>query len=181
MPCSRFKSLRRIDVNRIWKPFIVVLAAIYFVADALFATIAHPLSRWLSRQRLFSRLRTWIRSLRPYPSLALFTVPVIVLEPVKPVAAYLAATGHFMTSVSLFVVGEILKLVLVERMFALNRDKLLTIPAFAWGYGKYRLARSWMESLEAWQMVRRWSRMVRLALRGAMSQLKTTSRLTMAR
>jgi hypothetical protein len=168
-------------VNRIWKPFIVVLAAIYFVADALFATIAHPVSRWLSRQRLFSRLRTWIRSLRPYPSLALFAVPVIILEPVKPVAAYLAATGHFMTSVTLLVVGEILKLVLVERMFDLNRDKLLTIPAFAWGYGKYRLARNWLESLEAWQMVRRWSRMARLAIRGAMSQLKTTSRLTMAR
>ena len=168
-------------MNRIWKPFIVVLAAIYFVADALFAMVAHPLSRWLSQQRLFSRLRTWIRSLRPYPSLALFAVPVIVLEPVKPVAAYLAATGHFMPSLTVLVVGEILKLVLVERLFVLNRDKLLTIPAFAWGYGKYRLVRNWLESLEAWQMVRRWSRMARLAIRGAMSQLKTTSRVMMAR
>jgi len=168
-------------VNRIWKPFIVGLAAIYFVADALFAMVAHPLSRWLSHQRLFSRLRTWIRSLRPYPSLALFAVPVIVLEPVKPVAAYLAATGRFMASLTVLVVGEILKLVLVERLFVLNRDKLLTIPAFAWGYGKYRLARNWQESLEAWQMVRRWSRVARLAIRGAMSQLKTTSRVMMAR
>jgi len=168
-------------VNRIWKPFIVVLAAVYFVADALFAMVAHPLSRWLSQQRLFGRLRTWIRSLRPYPSLALFAVPVIVLEPVKPVAAYLAATGHFMASLAMLVVGEILKLVLVERLFDLNRDKLLTIPAFAWGYGKYRLARNWLESLEAWQMVRRWSRVARLAIRGAMSQLKTTSRVMMAR
>ena len=168
-------------MNRIWKPFIVLLAAIYFVADALFAMVAHPLSRWLSHQRLFSRLRTWIRSLRPYPSLALFAVPVIILEPVKPVAAYLAATGHFMASLTVLVVGEILKLVLVERLFVLNRDKLLTIPAFASGYGKYRLARNWLESLETWQMVRRWSRMARLAIRGAMSQLKTTSRVMMAR
>ena len=168
-------------MNRIWKPFVIVLAAIYFVADALFATIAHPLSRWLSQQRLFSRLRTWIRSLRPYPSLALFAVPVVILEPVKPVAAYLAATGHLVASLSVLVVGEILKLVLAERLFVLNRDKLLTIPAFAWGYGKYRLARNWLESLEAWQMVRRWSRLARQAIRGALSQLKTSSRLTMAR
>jgi hypothetical protein len=168
-------------VNRIWKPFIVVLAAIYFVVDALFATIAHPLSRWLGRLRLFSRLRTWIRALRPYPSLVLFAVPVIILEPVKPVAAYLAATGHVMVSLTLLVFGEILKLVLVERLFDLNRHKLLTIPAFAWGYGKYRLARNWLESLKAWQMVQRWSRMARLAIRGAMSQLKTTARVTMAR
>lgn len=167
-------------MNRIWKAFVIVLAAIYFVADALFATVAHPLSRWLGRQRLWTRLRTWIRSLRPYPSLALFAVPVIILEPVKPVAAYLAVTGHIMGSATVLIIGEILKLVLVERLFSLNRDKLLTIPAFAWAYGKYRLARNWLESLEAWQMVRRWSHMTRLAIRGALSQLKT-ARVTMAR
>ena len=168
-------------MNRIWKPFVIVLAAVYFVADAIFATIAHPLSRWLSHQRFFSRMRTWIRSLRPYPSLALFLVPLIILEPVKPVAAWLAATGHFMPSMAVLVVGEILKLVLVERLFHLNRDKLLSIPAFAWAYGKYRSARNWLESLEAWQMVRRWSRLARLSIRGALSQLKTSSRLMMAR
>jgi hypothetical protein len=168
-------------VKRIWKAFVIVLATIYFVADALFATITHPLSRWLGRQRLWSRLRTWIRSLRPYPSLALFAVPVIILEPVKPVAAYLAVTGHIMGSATVLITGEILKLVLVERLFSLNRDKLLTIPAFAWSYGKYRMARDWLESLEAWQMVRRWSRMARLAIRGVLSQLKTSARVTMAR
>jgi hypothetical protein len=168
-------------VNRIWKPFIVVLAAVYFVVDALFVTIAHPLSRWLSRQRLLSRLRAWIRSLRPYPSLALFLVPVIILEPVKPVAAWLAATGHFMTSLAVLGVGEILKLVLVERLFTLNRDKLMTIPAFAWAYRKYRLARGWLESLEAYGMVRRWSGKARLAVRGAFYQFRSASRVTMAR
>ena len=168
-------------MNRIWKPLIVVLAAIYFLVDAVFATLAHPLSRWLSEQRLFTRIRTWIRSLRPWPSLALFAVPLIILEPVKPVAAWLAATGHFMSSLTVLVVGEILKLVLVERLFSLNRDKLLSIPAFAWAYGKFRSARSWLESLEAWQMVRRWSRVARAAIRSALSQLKTSSRVTMAR
>jgi hypothetical protein len=29
----------------------------------------------------------------PYPTLASFVVPVLVLEPAKPVAAYLTATG----------------------------------------------------------------------------------------
>src|ERR1700759_1544852 len=106
-------------MSRVWKPFVVLVAAIYFVVDAIFASVAHPLSRWLSHQQLFSRLRTWIRSLRPYPSLALFALPVILLEPVKPVAAWLAATGHIMPSLTLLAVGEILKLVLVERLFTL--------------------------------------------------------------
>ena len=63
-------------------------------------------------------------------SLALFSVPVIVLEPVKPLAAYLAATGQIMISVLTLIVGELLKLVLIERLFSLTRDKLMKIPAF---------------------------------------------------
>ena len=43
---------------------------------------------------------------------------VIMLEPVKPVAAYLAATGQMVSSVVTLIVGELLKLVLVERLFS---------------------------------------------------------------
>src|SRR4051812_25414090 len=100
-------------VNRIIKPFVVMVAAIWFLADAMFATIAHPLARWLGEHWVLFRLRAWIRSLRPYPALALFAVPLIILEPVKPVAAYLAATGHAWWGLIVLVVGEILKLVLV--------------------------------------------------------------------
>ena len=74
-----------------------------------------------------------------------------------------------------------MELVLVERLFSINRDKLLSIPAFAWAYGKYQLARGWLESIEAWQMVRRWSRLARFAIRRSLSELKASSDLTMAR
>ena len=168
-------------MNRIVKPFVVVFAAIWFLADAIFATIAHPLARWIGEHWVFSRLRTWIRSLRPYPALALFAVPVIILEPVKPVAAYLAATGHVWLGLAILIVGEILKLVLVERLFSINRDKLLSIPAFAWAYGKYRLVMDRLEAMEAWQMVRRWSRVARFSIRHALAELKSSSGLPMAR
>ena len=168
-------------MNRLLKPFVVAVAAIYFLADAIFATIAYPLARWIGEQRIFAGLRTWIRSLRPYPSLALFAVPLIILEPVKPVAAYLAATGHVGPGLMVLVIGEILKLVLVERLFSINRDKLLSIPAFAWAYGKYQLAKDWLESTEAWQMVRRWSRIARLSIRSTLTQLRASSGLPMTR
>jgi hypothetical protein len=168
-------------VIRIIKPFIVILAAIWFLADAIFSTIAHPLAQWLGEHWVLFRLRAWIRSLRPYPSLALFAVPLIILEPVKPVAAYLAATGHVRMGLVVLVVGEILKLVLVERLFSLNRDKLLSIPAFAWAYGKYRLVMDRLESMEAWQVVRRWSRVARLSIRRTLAQFKASSGLPMTR
>jgi hypothetical protein len=144
-------------VKRILKSAVFVLATVYFIVDAIFLTIAIPLARWIARQKIFIRLRKWIGSLRPYPSLALFAVPLIVLEPVKPVAAYLIATGKIAAGITTLVVGELLKLVIVERLFKLCRRKLLKIPIFAWGYGHWRQGVEWLVSMKAWQAARRWS------------------------
>jgi hypothetical protein len=148
-------------VKRILKPVTYVLAALYFLVDAAFIALAKPISNWISRHLVLRKVRAWIRSLRPYPSLALFSVPVIILEPIKPVAAYLAATGQLLTSVVTLAVGELLKLVLVERLFSLTRDKLMRIPAFAWAYGKLQHARAWLEATEAWQSLRAAGKAVR--------------------
>ena len=75
-------------MKRILKPVTYILAAIYFLVDAVFMAVARPMARWIGRHFEFKWLRTWIRSLSPYPSLALFSVPVIILEPIKPVAAH---------------------------------------------------------------------------------------------
>ena len=112
-------------------------------------------------------MRKWIGSLRPYPSLALFAVPLIVLEPVKPVAAYLIATGQIATGMTMLAIGEILKLVIVERLFKLCRRKLLKIPMFAWGYGHWRQGVDWIVSMRAWQAARRWS----LKIKGLLHKL----------
>ncbi|QPF94297.1 hypothetical protein [Bradyrhizobium commune] len=141
-------------MKRILKPVTYLLAAIYFLVDAIFAAIAAPISRWMARHLEFKRLRAWIRSLPPYPSLCLFSVPVILLEPIKPVAAYLAATGQVLSAAVTFIIGELLKLVLVERLFSLTRDKLMTIPAFAWAYARFTEARAWLQATEAWRAIR---------------------------
>lgn len=141
-------------MKQILKPVTYLLAAIYFLVDAIFAAIATPISHWLARHLEFRQLRAWIRSLRPYPSLALFSVPVILLEPIKPVAAYLAATGQMLSAVVTVVVGELLKLVLVERLFSLTRNKLMMIPKFAWAYARFTEAKVWLQATEAWRAIR---------------------------
>ena len=80
--------------------------------------------------------------LGPYPTLVPFLVPVIILEPVKPVGAYLIATGHLVSGVSMIAIGEVLKIVLVERLFHFSRDKLMSIPAIA---RVYNWAEAWLE------------------------------------
>jgi hypothetical protein len=176
MNLNRVRALvrgRRTSLNRIFKPLLFLLAAIYFLVDAVFWTVAKPVSR-LADRWVFDGLRTWIMSLHPYPALALFAVPVIALEPVKPVAAYLAATGHIVGGLTVLVAGEIFKLVLVERLFRVSRDKLMSIRAFAWCYDKFRRAQQWVESLPAWQLTRRLSFVAKSALRSYVIEMKTS-------
>jgi hypothetical protein len=154
-----------------------LFAAIYFLVDAVFMIVARLFANWIPEHGIFGSLRAWIASLRPYPTLALFAVPLIVLEPVKPVAAYLAGTGHITTGMIVFVVGEIMKLVLVERLFSVSRHKLMLIPAFAWMYGKYLLAKERLESYEAWQATRLWRRIAQEAVRSFAQEVKTSEKL----
>ena len=140
---------------RLWKAPLFVLATAYFLLDGLFSYVTRPVAAWLGRMRIFARIHRWIVSLRPYPSLALFAVPVIILEPVKPLAGYFVATGHLLAGAMTFVTGEVLKLTCVERLFQLNRKKLLSIPAFAFGYRQWRRMMDIVESLEVWKASRR--------------------------
>jgi hypothetical protein len=152
-------------VSRIFKPFVFVLAGIYFLVDAAIWMLARPVIRWLADRWIFERLRTWVMSLGPYPTLALFVVAVLILEPAKPFAAYLTATGHVISGLLILGVAEFLKLVLVERLFCISRDKLMSIRAFAWCYEKFQRARSWITSLGAWRLARRAALIARRTLR----------------
>jgi hypothetical protein len=166
----------RIHVKRILKSAVFVLATVYFIVDAVFLKISTPLARWMAKKRMFVHLRKWIGSLRPYPSLALFAIPLIILEPVKPVAAYLMATGQIAAGVTVLTIGEILKLVIVERLFKLCRRKLLKIPMFAWTYGYWRQGVDWLVSMNAWQAARRRILKVRMFLRKSLLQSKKSSK-----
>ena len=163
-------------MKSILRSAIFVVATAYFIVDAVFLTIATPLARWIARKRIFIRLRKWIGSLRPYPSLALFAVPVIVLEPVKPVATYLMATGSVSAGMTVLIAGELLKLVIIERLFKLCRFKLLKIPIFAWGYRHWRNGVNWMTSLKAWRAARHWMVLAKGRIRNHFLKIKMSVR-----
>ncbi|WP_271606058.1 hypothetical protein [Bradyrhizobium sp. CCBAU 11434] len=122
-------------MGHIFKPFVFLIAAVYFLVDAVFFTLFKPIFGRLAD--CWSSKACECGSCRFYPALALFIVPVILLEPVKPVAAYLTATGHIGRGFAVLIVGELLKLLLIERLFSASRDKLMSIPAFAWCYDRF--------------------------------------------
>jgi len=144
----------RRKLKTIFEPLVVVVAAIYFIVDALTLSILKPLLRKIANLGLFAFVVRWIASLRPYATLALFLIPLILLEPVKPLSAYLVATGQFKLGMFVLVVGEVLKITTVERIFHIGRKKLLTIKAFAL---VYHFLWDWLTRIQAlpeWQAVK---------------------------
>ena len=152
---------RRKRIARTFKPIIIVFAALYFLIDAIFFSLIRPLGTWLSKLPIFTSVGRWIRSLGPYSTLALFAVPLIVLEPIKPVGLYLVASGNVIDGTVLIGVGEIAKITIVERIFHAGRDKLMTIPAFAWAYARVMALRTYLETLAVWQAMLRAVRVVK--------------------
>jgi hypothetical protein len=163
-------------MTRIWNTPVFILATVYFVVDGVFSYLTRPITEWIAKKKLFERARLWVTSLGPYPSLALFAVPVIILEPAKPLAGYLLGTGHFFAGAVTFITAEVLKLTFVERLFQLNREKLLSIPAFAWGYQYWRHMMDVVESLEVWKASRRLAADARQMLRTRWLQFKHARR-----
>src|SRR5438105_15844907 len=102
---------------RIWKTPLFVLATAYFVIDGLFSYVTQPISAWLGRMQIFQRTRRWIISLRPYPALAPFAVPVIMLEPVRPLAGSFVAAGHMSAGGVTFLSGALLRPTSCARLF----------------------------------------------------------------
>src|SRR3989440_12914274 len=166
---------------RVWNTPIFAFATVYFIIDGVFSYVTRPITVWLSKRKFLERVRRWVTSLGPYPSLALFAVPVIILEPAKPLAGYLIGTGHFFAGAVTFIATEVLKLTLVERLFQLNRDKLLSIPAFAWGYQYWRHMMDVIESLEVWRASRRLVADAARMVRARWSQFKRARRLSRLR
>ena len=149
-------------------PLIAVLAVLYFLIDALFLSIIRIFAARLSRLPVFERMRERLRALGPYPTLALFLLPLILLEPLKPMGLYLIARRHAALGTIIICIAELLKIFLVERLFHMSRGKLMSIAAFA---RVYRFITAWLAYLEAlppWQAVLRMAGLIKSAARRIM-------------
>jgi hypothetical protein len=141
-------------LKKVFEPLVIVVAAIYFLIDVLALSSLKPLLRKITNLKLFKSIAQWIASLGPYQTLALFLVPLILLEPTKPLSAYLVASGQFKLGMLVLVVGEILKITIVERIFHIGRGKLMTIKAFALVYNFVSGWLTWIRALPSWQAVK---------------------------
>src|SRR6266849_9237493 len=149
------------SMKRIAHVIVVVVAIVYFLIDAIFLALVGPLVGWIERRAIFPRVRAWIVSRGAYTSLALFLVPLILLEPVKPVGLYLIGTRHPAAGILVIAIGELIKLTMLERLFQLSKDKLLSFRWFRWSHDRVVGWIAFVKALPPWQMVLRRYREIR--------------------
>ena len=144
-------------------------AVVYFLLDALAYWVVRPVLRRIAQVPVFARLSrwagAWIAGLGPYPSLALVLVPLALLEPAKLVGAWLLATGQPLAGAAVIAGTELVKIVLVERLFHITKPKLLTIGWFARGYGWVIAWLDWLKETAPYRAARRLLRWLRRVAR----------------
>jgi hypothetical protein len=163
-------------IRTILAPFVMFAAVLYFFLDALFLSFIRPISRALARLGLFDKLTRVIERLGPYTTLALFVVPVALLEPAKPVGLYLIAEGHFVHGAMVIAGAELLKIMIVERIYHIGQPKLMTIPLFARAHDFVTGWLDWFKAMPAWQAVTHQFRSIVKWSRSLMRQIRPARR-----
>lgn len=145
--------LRRIGRALVRVPVLVVVT-IYFMIDDVVLAAIRPIVARLAEIRIFQRIEAWIEGLSPYPTLVLFLVPFLALEPPKILGLILLAKGQVALGGTMLAVSHLTSIILVERLFHATKPKLLTIPWFAWTYSKVMALWDWslgrLKATAAW-------------------------------
>jgi hypothetical protein len=120
-----------------------------------------PIGRWIADLWLVRELEGRVARLPAYVALGTLAVPFTIAEPLKVVAVYWIALGHFAVGAGTLVLAYGASFIVVERIYHAARPQLLTIVWFAavLGYAaglrdgalvKVRLARSWLRERRVW-------------------------------
>lgn len=148
---------------------LAILAALVVLFEELVWDKVTNLVAWLARLRLVARLEAWIQTLGPYPTLALFAVPLIVLLPLKIAALYLIAQGRVALGIGVILVAKVVGTAISARLLVLAKPKLMTFAAFVWVYDKAIRFKAWAHAMLEGMA---WFQAIRTAVREFKSWLR---------
>ncbi|HEV3045259.1 MAG TPA: hypothetical protein VGY52_15460 [Roseiarcus sp.] len=131
---------------------MVLLAALFlleaWVWDA-FVAVGRRLVALIPWAAFKARVAAWLERTPIFIVLAIYIIPLLIIEPLKTVSVYVMATGHFAFGVVAFIVLQFLTVGVVGVIFDLTRARLLTVPWFAWVYEKVMIFHHFADRLLA--------------------------------
>ena len=147
--------VRRFCKKILTPPMIVIAALFMFVEEWLWDKLTAFMA-WIARAPVLRWLETKLAALPPYPAMAVFLLPGLLLLPVNLFAIYLAANGHALLGTSILISAKLLGTAILARLFTVCRPTLLTV-------GWFRRLYEWLGRLKLrlynsapWLAVVRW-------------------------
>jgi hypothetical protein len=128
-----------------WQALEVLLALIILFEEWGWQPLSQAAAR-LARIDVVARLEMWVRSLPPWPALAVFLVPSVLFLPLKLAAVWLIAGGHAIGATLLFAFAKVVGTALYARIFQLTQPALMRL---AWFARLYNWFMPWKEELIA--------------------------------
>jgi hypothetical protein len=125
-----------------WTIVALIFLALSWVWDHLHPIISFVIGL-IPLEGVKEAVRRFMAKLSPYPTLIVFLVPAVVHEIMKVVAIFLFRRHQWVAGAVMYIAADIIGLALVAFIFENCKEKLLSIPWFAWCYAKFDAAHRW--------------------------------------
>ncbi len=119
-----------------WQLLEILLAAIILFEEWGWRPLSAALAR-LAEFNIVARLEMRVRTLPPWPALAVFLVPSVLFLPLKLAALWLIAGGHAVSAMALFAFAKLVGTALYARIFQLTQPALMQLDWFARLYNSF--------------------------------------------
>jgi hypothetical protein len=133
-------------MNTFKKVFWFSLAVLFLIETWLWNHMAALIKRIVAAIPL-DATKAWIvakvEPLSPWPTLLVFLIPVIILEPFKIIGLWLFAKGHIIAGGAVFLAAKIVGLGVIAFLFETCKPKLMQFRLIAWSYNKCIQAKNW--------------------------------------
>jgi hypothetical protein len=96
-----------------------------------FEMLSIPRVRRRRKMTALARARRRIQGVGPYLSLVLLLAPLLLVEPLKLIALFVAGSGHWLTGTGMIIGAYAVSLLFVERLFKVVKPKLMMLGWFA--------------------------------------------------
>ncbi len=126
----------------LWTAVAVCFLALSWLWDTL-APLFRAFFELIPLERVKRAVVAFMDRLAPYPTLAVFLVPLVASEPIKLGSFWFFAQKQWFAGAATFAFAEVLRFGLVAFLFTACKDKLLSIPWFARLYALFVRAHEW--------------------------------------
>jgi hypothetical protein len=153
---------------------VPLAAAIVFFEQTLISYLNRAMAA-VARWPPVARIEAHLVRLPPYAALAAFVAPSILILPIKLIALWFAAMGHYGMALGAVIAGKMLGTAVLARLYRILRPTLMTIPWFGWADTRFFYWRdqayAFVRALPAWKRMAALVRQLRARISGVVSGL----------